>query len=252
MNTLKLEEMTWPEVRDALGAGYTCVIVPVASIEQHGYHLAENTDTVLGEACAEMVARELGNAVVAPSVRPGISPHHMTMPGTLTLRPETFRMLLEDYVTCYIRHGFKKIVFLCSHGGNVKPCEQVAAEIGEMHPEVEIIAVADVPTQEELRELERLRGLPVATNGGHADERETAEMLSLRPELVHMERAQAGFCELLTPELLAQFFRDGVASLTKVGCMGDPRTAAAESGVWYRKQAAELLAGRIREKSRKA
>ena len=251
MKTLKLEELSWPEIRDAMAAGYTRVIIPVASIEQHGYQLPENTDTVLGEACAVLTAEKLGNTLVAPAVRPGISPHHMAMPGTLTLRMETFRMVLEDYVNCYLQHGFKSIVFLCSHGGNVAPCREVAVAIGAAHPEAEILTVADVPTPEELRALEEARGLAVGVNGGHADERETSEMLSLVPDLVHMEKASPGFCDPLTPELLKRFFSEGVTSLTEVGCVGDPRPATAEAGVWYREQAAELMCRRIRALSGK-
>lgn len=246
MKTLKLEEMSWPEIRSALESGYTRVIIPVASIEQHGYHLPENTDAVLGESAALMTAVKLGNTLVAPSVRPGISPHHMSMPGTLTLRPETFRMLLEDYVSCYLHHGFLSIVFLCSHGGNVKPCEAVAASIGAAHPDAEILTVADVPKQDELRALEQAMQLPTGTNGGHADERETSEMLSLAPHLVDMDRAHPGFTEPLTAELLARFFEEGVASLTTVGCIGNPCPANKQNGIWYREQAAGLLADRIR------
>jgi len=242
---LLLEHMTWKEVGDALADGFSRVIVPVASIEQHGFHLPENTDEVLGRECAVMTAEILGKTLVAPCVRPGISPHHMTMYGTVTFRMETFRMILEDYVTCYARHGFREIVFHASHGGNVKPCREVAAAFAEKYPHLSILTVADVPTQEELRELERLAGLPEGTNGGHADERETAEMLSLVPEDVHMERAEAGFVGALSPELLTKFFSEGVASLTKVGCMGDPRKATAERGLWYRKIAAQKAADEI-------
>ena len=241
--------MTWPDIREALNAGYYRVIIPVASIEQHGYHLPENTDTVLGEAASLLVAEKLGKTLVAPSIRPGISPHHMAMPGTLTFRMETFQMVLEDYVTCYLHHGFKEIVFLASHGGNVKPSQIVAAAVMKAHPGVRIMAVADVPTQEELQELEQERGLPAGTNVGHADERETSEMLSLVPELVHMERAEKGYCKHLTPELQEQFFAAGVASLTKVGCMGDPCPANAEAGIWYRQKAAEFICSKIRDYS---
>ena len=171
----------------------------------------------------------------------------MAMPGTLTLRTETFRMVLEDYVNCYLRHGFRSIVFLCSHGGNVKPCQAVAAAIGAAHPDTEILTVADVPTPEELRALEAAQGLPVGTNGGHADERETSQMLTLRPDLVRMDRAEKGFC---TPDLLKRFFEEGVVSLTDVGCIGDPRPASAGAGLWYREQAAELMAQRIRSLSK--
>jgi creatinine amidohydrolase/Fe(II)-dependent formamide hydrolase-like protein len=246
MKTLKLEEMTWPDIQEALDAGYLRVIVPVASIEQHGYHLPENTDAVLGEAGALLVAQKLGSTLVAPSIRPGISPHHMALPGSLTLRMETFQMVLEDYVTGYLRHGFQEIVFLASHGGNVKPCQKVAAAMMEAHPEIRILAVADVPSQEELRALEKAQNLPVGTNGGHADERETSEMLSLVPELVQMERATKGFCDPLSPALLDKFFEEGVTSLTNVGCIGDPCPATAQAGIWYREQAADQICQRIR------
>ena len=248
MTTINLCEMTWPEIAEALKNGFYRVIIPVASIEQHGYHLPENTDTVLGEAAAMLVAKKLGNSLVAPSVRPGISSHHMGMPGTLTLRLETFQMLLEDYVTCYVTHGFREIVFLASHGGNVKPCQKVAADMSAKYPQVKIVAVADVPSQAELRELERSQGLPVGTNGGHADERETSEMLSIIPELVHMDRAEKGYCEPLEKSTLERFFTEGVLSLTEVGCIGNPCPATAEAGIWYRKTAAELLCTQIRQK----
>ena len=76
MDTQKLEEMTWPEIRDALQNGMRTVVVCAASIEQHGPHLAERTDTTLGYAEAEALARRLGDALVAPVIRPGLSAHH--------------------------------------------------------------------------------------------------------------------------------------------------------------------------------
>lgn len=89
-----------------------------ASNEQHGPHLAENTDYIFGLEMCRAVAEKMGDALVAPVIRPGLSQHHMRHPGSLTLRPETFRMLVEDYVDCYVRHGFERIVLLASHGTN--------------------------------------------------------------------------------------------------------------------------------------
>ena len=48
METYLLEEMTWPEIKEAMEKGMTTVIIYAASVEQHGPHLAEITDTVLG------------------------------------------------------------------------------------------------------------------------------------------------------------------------------------------------------------
>ena len=242
MDKLLLEEMSWPEVKEALDGGADCVIVPVASVEQHGFHLPENTDAVLGENAALELARLLGGALVAPAIRPGLSAHHMAFPGTLTLRPETLRMVIEDYADCYVRHGFRKIVLLSSHGGNVAACGRAAEELQAKYPQAVFAAARDVPTQAELREMEALCGFPAGTNGGHADERETSEMLALRPGLVHMERAEPGFTGELTPDLLERFFREGAQSLTGVGCVGDPRMADAGRGRWYISRAARGIA----------
>ena len=243
-NRLLLEHLSWLEIRDRLQEGFFRVIVPVASVEQHGYHLPENTDAVLGEACALLTAEKLGNTLVAPVIRPGISPHHMAMPGTLTLRPETLEMILEDYVHCYFQHGFQEIIFLSSHGGNVKFCEKVSAKIRQQTGKA-VYAVSDVPTPPELRTLEEMQNLPAGTNGGHADERETAQMLTLVPELVDMTKAEAGYCGELSPETLERFFTEGVTCLTDVGCVGDPRPAQLDRGFWYREHSATQIAEQI-------
>ena len=244
---LLLEEMTWPEIRDALNDGDDCVIVPVGSIEQHGYHLPLCTDAALGQNAALELAVRLGNALVAPAVRPGLSEHHMAFPGTLTLRPETFRMLLEDYAGCYIRHGFHKIVFLVSHGGNTTACKQILEDLRKKNPDICFAYAAYFPTSEELKEAETVYALPAGANGGHADDRETSEMLVLRPDLVLMERAAPGFTEPLTREHLKLFFDEGAHSLSEVGCIGDPRGAGAARGKWYIKLAADRLAREVRE-----
>ncbi|MGZ8700865.1 MAG: creatininase family protein [Gaiellaceae bacterium] len=76
------------------------------------------TDTYLGTAIAERAARIAGNTLVAPTLRPGLSEHHMEFPGSLTLRFETFMAVIEDYCVSLASHGFTRIVIFPSHGGN--------------------------------------------------------------------------------------------------------------------------------------
>ena len=132
---VQMEQMTWTEIRALLDKGVRTVIIPTGSMEQHGYHLSENTDSVLGEHIAAAVARALGDALVAPVLRPGLSEHHMAMAGTLTLRPETFRMLLEDYIDSYSRHGFNTIIIIAFHGGNVQPTAELLQPLRQRRPE---------------------------------------------------------------------------------------------------------------------
>ena len=110
--------MTWPEVEQALAAGKTTAVLACGAVEQHGPHLPTCTDAVLGTAIAERAARIAGNALVAPTIRPGLSEHHMHFPGSFTLRPETFVAVIEDVCESLARQGFRRVVIFPSHGGN--------------------------------------------------------------------------------------------------------------------------------------
>ncbi len=82
---LLLEEMTWPEVEEAIASGYTSVVVAAGAVEQHGPHLPLLVDAARGDRLAIEVAERLGSALVAPTIRVGCSEHHMGFPGTLKL-----------------------------------------------------------------------------------------------------------------------------------------------------------------------
>lgn len=68
LDTVWVEEMTWMEVRDALRAGKTTVIVPTGGVEQNGPYLATGKHNVVLRATCEAIARKLGDALVAPVV----------------------------------------------------------------------------------------------------------------------------------------------------------------------------------------
>ena len=71
-DTVLIEEMTWREIKQAMDAGKDTVILVAAAIEQHGPHLPTATDTIIGYAVAKAVAKKLGNALVAPVIRPAL------------------------------------------------------------------------------------------------------------------------------------------------------------------------------------
>ncbi|MDP9372969.1 MAG: creatininase family protein [Chloroflexota bacterium] len=81
----KLEELSWPEVREALDAGFTTVVVAAGSIEQHGPHLPLLTDTLIGDRLVAAIVARLDGALQGPTIPFGCSEHHMSFPGTLTL-----------------------------------------------------------------------------------------------------------------------------------------------------------------------
>jgi creatinine amidohydrolase/Fe(II)-dependent formamide hydrolase-like protein len=123
-NTVWLEEMTWMDVRDALKAGKTTVIIPTGGMEPNGPWLALGKHNYVLRANCDAIARKLGNALCAPIIelvpegRIDPASGHMTTPGTISLREETFRAVLTDVVYSLKMHGFKNIILIGDSGGN--------------------------------------------------------------------------------------------------------------------------------------
>jgi creatinine amidohydrolase/Fe(II)-dependent formamide hydrolase-like protein len=122
--TVWLEEMTWMDVRDALKAGKTTVIIPTGGMEPNGPWLVTGKHNYVLHTNCEAIARKMGNALCAPiiklvpegSIEPARS--HMTSPGTLSLRETTFRAVLTDVVHSLKMHGFENIILIGDSGGN--------------------------------------------------------------------------------------------------------------------------------------
>jgi len=229
--TLELERMAWPEVRAALDAGCTTVVFACGAVEQHGPHLPLFTDAEIGSELARRVAKGLGDALVAPTVRVGCSEHHMAFPGTISLEESTFAALLQDYVRSLARHGFRRICVIPSHGGNFAPLTHALPMLREAAGErAHVVAFTDlskvistwVHVAGEMGVAERV--------AGHADVAESSVMLALHPDLVRIEAAEAGHVGPLTPELIQQLFTQGMRAISPNGILGDARGLSAELG----------------------
>ncbi len=222
MRELFIERMSWPEIQAALQEGMTTAVVCAASTEQHGPHLPEATDALLGAAYAEGLARRLGNALVAPVIRPACSEHHMGFAGSLTIPPELLMDLLDHHLTSLRRHGFVDFVVFSSHGGNYPVLKRWATE--RPHPDTTVIWDFGVfgDAFDALRAFGR-----EDIAGPHAEVIETSMMLRLHPELVHMDRAEPGFeGEMDLPGLL----QHGMRHFSANGIIGNPVGATQEIG----------------------
>jgi len=248
LKKIRIEEMSWPEVRAALDSGCDTVIICAASSEQHGPHMAESTDAVIGAAQSEALAKRLGCALVAPVIRPGLSDHHMALPGSVSLRPETFKMLLEDYVSAFVRHGFKNIVLLSSHGGNFAAVAKAAEELAKKYSAKIVSGIPIEALVGLLVEQEEAAGLPKASCGGHACAWETSVMLYLRPDLVNMDMAAQGFIGKVDKALTERLFKEGIVAMSPTGIIGDARYATPELGKLFFNGLVDILETDIRKK----
>jgi creatinine amidohydrolase len=223
---LTAEELRARAAEDAM------VIIPVASLEQHGPHLATGVDIILGTGVAHATAQRLSAAgtpvVVTPCVWTGLAEHHMAFGGTVTLDYESFAGVLRGIVKSAARHGFKRVMLLNGHGGNAEAVAVAATEFS-----VEFgIKVAGGTYWHVVPEvigplLERQSGLM------HACEAETSMIMHLRPESVRTERLAEAHGPMSTrvegqPPGLAM--RRSFKALSPSGVVGDARVATAEKG----------------------
>ena len=202
LNSVWIEELTWMEVRDALRGGKTTAIISTGGIEQNGPYLATGKHNyVLAGAC-EGIARKLGDALCAPVLK--LVPEgdidnpsgHMRYPGTISLREETYRAVLDDMASSLRAHGFTNIVFIGDSGGNQSGMAAVAASLNERwrgsaraHFVPEFYRYAEV-----FEWMESELGITQPTNDGfHDDFVITSIMMAEDPESVrHAQRVAAG------------------------------------------------------------
>lgn len=134
-DTVFLEEMTWLEVRDAMRAGRRTALVASGGVEMNGPYLALGKHNYILRATTEAIARTLGDALVAPVIpfvpEGDIAPPsgHMRYPGTISVRPDTFKALVTDIAESLRTHGFEHVVLIADSGGNVAGMREVAATL---------------------------------------------------------------------------------------------------------------------------
>jgi creatinine amidohydrolase len=235
--------LTAPEIQALAARPETVVILPVASVEQHGPHLATGVDLVLATGVAHRTARRLQArgipCLVAPCLWTGLAEHHMAFGGTFTLEVESFTALLRGAARSAARHGFRRIAILNGHGGNIEAMALAATELTRelgvpvLGATYWLAAAADFAPILERQE-----------NVLHACEAETSMMLALAPDCVRMDRIeQAVPSRPFVPPPPGIKRSRAFREMTDTGVLGDPRTASREKGERLLDAAAERLAG---------
>lgn len=185
-----LPHMTWPEVQDLL-TRTDMVIIPVASLEQHGLHGPIGTDFLNSVEQAKLIAQRT-DVLVAPILMPGNSPYHMGFPGTITLSAETVQKVYFEAVQSLIRHGFKRFLLLNGHGGNIATTRFIVDRINQETPGIAVeLGEAAAPYLEKARRAEPTRPAAKPVFDRHGGTPETSSSLYLTPNLVDMSKAKA-------------------------------------------------------------
>jgi creatinine amidohydrolase len=176
---LTAEELCAKAAADAI------VILPVASMEQHGPHLPVGVDTMLCERVCRLAAERASDVeiVVAPTVWCGMAEHHMAFGGTFTFDVPTYRAVLLCLLKSLERHGFKRVLIVNGHGGNSAALmaflPDFARDTGLSILGTDYFVHARKAVQPLLQDQ---------TSMMHACEIETSMMMVVAPDLVRHER----------------------------------------------------------------
>lgn len=244
--------MQWAELKaeeiSALDKDKSIAIVPIASLEHHGPHLPTGVDIVLTTEIARRAALRADdtvNAVVVPTVWSGLAEMHMSLGGTVTLDLDTFNAVLRAVCRSIVRQGFRKILLLNGHGGNIAALGALTNDIGAEHD----IAIATtsywVLAQESFAAI-----LEDQTGIEHACEGESSMMLALQPQ--HVDKSR--FAEAIGPTSPTSVEVAGPAVIrwrsfaarSTHGAIGNPTRASAEKGEKLLDAAAVAIADLLR------
>jgi creatinine amidohydrolase len=224
------------------------VILPVASLEQHGPHLPVEVDSILGETVARRTAAKVADrgqpVLVLPVLWTGLSEHHMSFGGTVTLDNATFGALVEGVIRSVLRHGFKRVVLLNAHGGNENALRAIT---DDLTPRLGVPIVQFTYWYAAAVAIAKI----LETQGGlqHACEAETAMMMAVRPDLVATDRiplAKANTTPDVSDVVGGGVYRwRSIGSRSGSGVIGNPEAATPEKGERLFEAIATALADKL-------
>jgi creatinine amidohydrolase len=195
LRVMKLEEMSSSELRRTVDRGSRGVVIPFGSVEHQGGHLPLGSDALLADFVGEMVAGRL-DAVLAPTLRVGYAEQHLDGTGTLSIPVATLRQTARHVALSLIRHGFRVIALISTHGANRPALQEAAGQLTERHFDV----VACAPS-----------GDVGQSPGAHSGAWLTSVMLAVRPDLVDLASVE----QRLSDEVSVATAADGAARLER-------------------------------------
>lgn len=217
-----MEEMTTTEVRDAIQAGKTTVLTFNASTEASGPHLALGKHVFRARYLGAEIARELGDALVAPVMPFAPTTDEMGFPGTINLPSDTFSAVNEALADSMVKAGFRYIILMGDHDGNQGPLQALAPRLDQKYRSqgVRVFFAGDVyaKSNREINTYLNERGFPPSRHAGVAD---TSMLWAVDAAYVRTDQIAVG-----GPVPAA----GGPLALGAVGVEGDPRRSSQELG----------------------
>lgn len=221
--------MSWKEVASALaGPEGQAVLLPLGAVEAHGPHLPLDTDTIIAEHLARVVADELLRwhgvpALVAHAIPLSVAGWAADFPGTVSLEVATEQQTLRTSLASLRAAGARRIALVNLHfdPGHLAAVKTVVAET-----QLPGLVFTDFTKRAHAAKI----GGEFATGACHGGQFETSLVLAARPGAVRPMYARL---EPVNVDLASEI-RAGKTSFKQVGMdeayCGDPASATAAEG----------------------
>lgn len=236
---IDLSKLSWGDIKEKR---YDVVVLPWGAIEPHNYHLPYLTDAYLSHEIAKAsAALALEKAKKLCMVMPPIylgsqNPGQWDLPFCIHTNYETQKAILTDIVSSLHAQGFRKLLIINGHGGNVfKP---MIRDLAMQFPDFFILATNwfDIVPRDNFFE-EKM--------DDHAGEQETSVLMHFMPELVHLEKAGKGTLHPSKMQALNSKTAWAPRNWREISDdtgVGNPEKSTAEKGEKYAKEVIEKIA----------
>ena len=235
MRKLYWAEHSYDEIKERIEED-PLIILPVGSVEAHGYHLPLNTDMLQPMWLAERLAERF-NALILPPVHYGWTESLAPFPGTISIGFDTLYLLVRDILSEVLRHGARKILVLSGHasGNHMAALRLACEEVNRDYPEAKIMLLSDYYI------AYQYRGKLVPEDDSHAGVIETSRVMAIRSDLVkddyRFERHNAGKYMIVVD----------YSKVVPYATFSDPRGSSRELGEKLNEMILEELAKIIKE-----
>jgi len=182
-----IEDLTWPEVQQAIASGKTSAIIYTGSTEQNGPHMAIGKHNFIARWVAGAIAIKLGDALVYPTLP--FAPTgdavkrtaHMRFPGSVSVTAQTYGAVVHDVALSALDAGFRNVFIMGDHGDGQDVLATTAKTLdAQWKPKgSHVFYIPDLYFKEkqQARAYEESHGLP--THDVHAGTDDTSELMAI-------------------------------------------------------------------------
>jgi creatinine amidohydrolase len=229
-----LPYLSWKQVAELPDKANTVIVLPAGAIEQHGAHLPCAVDSIISAGVVGHALARLPASVPAFALAPityGKSDEHLHFPGTMTLEGTTLLEMVTQIGESVYRSGFRKLLIVNGHGGQPQVMEMAARELRLRHGDYVVVPHFTWRVAHAAGQFMTDRERRLSMHAGHA---ETAILMALAPDTVHMEHAVANYPPEFPCKTLSSDGRPAAAWTARdfgpSGVIGDPLPATPEQG----------------------